>query len=231
MMKVAILGHGRTGRVLEEMIEENEAMDIGTMEDGRFDVIVDFSHPDNLEKIKKYALEYSKPAVIATTGYTDSQVCSIKEMAETVPVVFSSNFSLGITVMQRILSEITPLLKDSFDMEMIEKHHRGKLDAPSGTGKMLLKTMDPDGGYDVMYGRSGMGRRGREIGVHSLRCGSISGEHSVIYAGEDEILEITHKAGSNRIFTAGALKAAEFALKQAPGLYSMQDVLFGGEKK
>lgn len=230
-MKIVISGHGRTGSILQEMINENKNMSEATAEDGDFDVIIDFSHPDNLEKIKEYALKYKKPVVIATTGYTKRQELSIEEMSKSVAVVFSPNFSPGITLMQRLISEITPLLKDSFDMEIIEKHHRNKLDAPSGTANLLLYAADPDNEYCVKHGRFGNGKREKEIGIHSLRCGSISGEHSVIFAGEDEVIEITHRAVSNRIFAAGALKAALFALEQMPGLYSMQDVLLGGGKK
>ena len=144
--------------------------------------------------------------------------------------MFSANYSLGINVMKRVISEITPILEDAFDIEIVEKHHNRKLDAPSGTAKMLLAAADEDGRYDHVFGRDGNRKRGREIGVHAIRGGSIAGEHTVIYAGDDEILEVKHTAGSRKIFAAGALKAAAFAVNAEPGLYNMEDVLFGSEK-
>lgn len=144
-----------------------------------------------------------------------------------MPVVYTSNFSLGITIFQQILKQITPVLRDAFDIEMIEKHHNRKLDAPSGTAKMLLAAIEEGKEYKKVYGREGFGKRGEEIGIHSIRAGSIAGEHTVLFAGEDEILEITHRAGSNRIFANGAVLAALFAAGQKPGLYNMSDVLFG----
>ena len=112
-------------------------------------------------------------------------------------------------------------------MEIVEKHHNQKVDAPSGTAKMLLSAADPDGAYDHVYGREGNRKRGKEIGIHAVRAGSIAGEHTVLYAGDDELLEIKHTAGSKKIFAAGALKAAAFAAEAKSGYYTMEDVLFG----
>ena len=155
------------------------------------------------------------------------QLAEIDELAKVVPVVFSANYSLGVNVMKRVIAEITPILEDAFDIEIIEKHHNKKLDAPSGTAKMLLAAADGEGKYDHIFGREGNRKRGKEIGVHAIRAGSIAGEHTVIYAGEDEILEVKHTAGSKKIFASGALTAAAFAKDAAAGLYSMEDVLFG----
>jgi len=119
-----------------------------------------------------------------------------------------------------------PVLRDTFAIELIEKHHKMKLDAPSGTAKMLLKVLEEDNEFNKKYGREGIRKRGEEIGIHSVRGGTIAGEHTVLFAGDDEILEITHRAGSNRIFATGAVLAAQFAVRQAPGLYDMSDVLF-----
>ena len=129
--------------------------------------------------------------------------------------------------MKRILAEITPILEDSFDMEVIEKHHNKKLDSPSGTAKMLVSALNGEGKYEEVHGREGNRKRGKEIGIHAVRGGTIAGEHDVIFAGEDEILEIKHTAGSKKIFAAGAVKAARFTQTAAPGLYNMEDVLFG----
>ena len=195
---------------------------------GGFDVIIDFSNPANLQMLADYCRVSGCPAVIATTGFEAEQLKEIEKLAETVPVVFSANYSLGINVMKRVIAEITPILEDTFDIEIIEKHHNKKLDAPSGTAKMLLEAADADGSYEHVFGRDGNRKRGREIGVHAIRGGTIAGEHTVIYAGTDEILEVKHTAGSKKIF--GALKAAAFAAQAQPGLYSMEDVLFGTDK-
>ena len=123
--------------------------------------------------------------------------------------------------------ELVSDLEDAFDIDIVEKHHNRKLDAPSGTAKMLLAAADESDAYEHVFGRDGNRKRGREIGVHAVRGGTIAGEHTVIYAGEDEILEIKHTAGSKKIFASGALKAAGFTADAEPGLYSMEDVLFG----
>jgi 4-hydroxy-tetrahydrodipicolinate reductase len=237
-MKVALIGFGKTGQTVKAAVDAAEEMEcIGIISSGNLkdlgqlaeipDVIIDFSHPINLEMIREYAERHPVSLVLGTTGYASEQIKVIEMMSRKVPVVFTSNFSLGITIFQQILKQITPVLRDSFDIELIEKHHNRKLDAPSGTAKMLLSALEEGREYAKVYGREGMRKRGDEIGVHSIRAGSIAGEHTVIYAGEDEILEITHKAGSNRIFANGAVLAARFAANQQPGLYSMSDVLFG----
>ena len=196
---------------------------------GNTDVIIDYSHPDRLNDLLDFVTAKGIPAVIATTGYTDEQQAQIAEAAKQVPIVFSANYSLGINIMEKILRMVTPILEDSFDMEVVEKHHNQKLDAPSGTAKMLVRAMDPEGKYAHVEGRSGMAKREKEIGVHAVRGGTITGEHTVIYAGDDEILEIRHIAGSRKIFALGSIMAAEFAINAPAGLYTMDDVLFGGE--
>lgn len=237
-MNAAILGAGAMGKVLAQIIEEQEGVTLaGIVEPrsgetlqgvkGPVDVVIDFSNPDNLEMLTDYCRTNNCPAVIATTGFTSEQEQKIAELAEQVPVVFAANFSLGITVMKRVLSEIAPILEGSFDMEVIEKHHNKKLDSPSGTAKMLVAAINPDGRYEEVHGREGNRKRGREIGIHAVRGGSIAGEHDVIFAGEDEILEIKHTAGSKKIFAAGAVTAARFTQTAQKGLYNMEDVLFG----
>lgn len=239
-MKAAILGAGAMGRVLAQAIEEQEDMALAGMIEprdgqklhdieGQTDVVIDFSNPDNLEMLMDFCIARNCPAVIATTGFTLEQQQMITDTAQQVPVVFTANFSLGITVMKRVLAEIAPILEDSFDMEVIEKHHNKKLDSPSGTAKMLVSALNSRGDYEEVHGREGNRRRGKEIGIHAVRGGTIAGEHDVIFAGEDEILEIKHTANSKRIFAAGAIKAARFTQTAKPGLYDMEDVLFGGK--
>lgn len=229
-MKIAVQGtDGHMGSLLVNEIQDREGMeccDLATTENG-FDIIIDFSHPDNLNEICRKAAANGVPAIIATTGLSQEQEEQIAALAKKVPVVYTANFSLGITVMKRVLSQISPILKDSFDMEMVERHHRRKLDAPSGTAKMLVRAMNPDGEFEEIDGRSGMRKRGREIGVSAVRGGTIAGVHTAIYAGDDEVLEITHTAGSRKIFVNGSLTAAAFAVKAEPGLYDMESVLFG----
>lgn len=237
-MKAAILGAGAMGKVLAATIEEQEDISLCGMIEPRNgetlaglaqqpDAVIDFSNPENLEMLIDFCGEKQCPAVIATTGFTAAQQEQIRELSRAVPVVFAANFSLGITVMKRVLSEIAPILEDSFDMEVIEKHHNKKLDSPSGTAKMLVQALNPGGEYEEVHGREGNKKRGKEIGIHAVRGGTIAGEHDVIFAGEDEILEIKHTAGSKKIFAAGAVKAARFAQTAEPGLYNMEDVLFG----
>ncbi|MEG0829437.1 MAG: 4-hydroxy-tetrahydrodipicolinate reductase [Anaerovoracaceae bacterium] len=238
MINVAILGAGAMGKTLGQLVEEQDNMNLIDVVEPRkgetlqditesVDVVIDFSNPDNLEMLMDYTLAKSCRAVIATTGYTLEQEQLIVNMAQQVPVVFAANFSLGVTVMKRILSEISPILEGSFDMEMIEKHHNKKLDAPSGTAKMLVEAMNPHKKFEEVRGRDGNRKRGKEIGIHAIRGGTIPGEHTAIFAGEDEILEIKHTALSKKIFASGAITAAKFTMTAEVGLYNMEDVLFG----
>ena len=235
-MKIAIVGKGAMGKVLADLAEEKgfdvagviEPMDDETLDDvGLVDAVIDFSNPANLDMIVDYCRKNQTPAVIATTGYDPDQEQEIRALATDVPVVFSANYSLGINVMKRVIAEITPILEANFDIEIIEKHHNKKLDAPSGTAKMLLEAADPMGSYEHIFGREGDRRRGKEIGVHAIRGGTIAGEHTVIYAGTDEIFEIKHTAASKKIFAAGALRAAQYTQNRAAGFHTMEDVLFG----
>lgn len=236
-MNVAILGAGAMGNVLAQTVKEQGGQVAGMVEarngetlaglEGPVDVVIDFSNPANLDMLIDYCSANNCPAVIATTGFSDEQKALIAGLSRRVPVVFAANFSLGITVMRRVLAEITPILENTFDMEVIEKHHNKKLDSPSGTAKMLVAAMNPDHVYEEVNGREGNRKRGKEIGIHAVRGGTIAGEHEVIFAGEDEILEIKHTAGSKKIFAAGAVTAARFVQTAEPGLYDMENVLFG----
>ena len=240
-MRIGLSGHGKMGEMVEEIINERSDLRLtGSVAIGFYssfdelaegtEVVIDFSHPDRLDDLLAYATANGIPLVIATTGYTDEQEAQIAEAAKQIPIVFSGNYSLGINIMEKILRLITPTLEDSFDMEIIEKHHNQKLDAPSGTAKMLVRAMDPEGKYEHVEGRSGMCKRGKEIGISAIRGGTITGEHIAIYAGDDEVLEIKHIASSRKIFALGSIKAATFAVGAEPGLYTMDDVLFGDEQ-
>ena len=236
-MKVAIMGKGAMGHVLADMVEEKEGYELAgvieplngeKLEDlGDVDVVIDFSNPANLDMVADYCRANAVPAVLATTGYSEEQHIQIRDLARDIPVVFSANYSLGINVMKRVIAEITPILENTFDIEIIEKHHNKKLDSPSGTAKMLLEAADPMDQYDHVYGREGNRKRAKEIGIHAIRGGTIAGEHDVIFAGTDEIIEIKHTATSKKIFAAGALTAAAYTQRVPVGFYTMEEVLFG----
>lgn len=192
-------------------------------------VIIDFSHPSALAGTLDYAKRTKTPAVIATTGFSPGQKREIEEAAKEVPLFFSANMSLGVNLLIKLVRDAVKILEDSFDIEIIEKHHNQKIDAPSGTALAIADAVNAVSKADneYVYDRHGVRKkRGkREIGIHSLRGGTIVGEHSVIFAGQDEILEINHKAESKEIFAVGAVKAAVFMEGKNPGLYDMQDLV------
>lgn len=238
-MNIALIGYGKMGRMVEDVCREQEDIRIaGIVDVGHLpslasvpspDVAVDFSHPDNLLPLLATAIERQIPLVLGTTGLSRAQEESIREAARRIAVVRAQNFSVGVTVMRRIAAEMAAALGEGFDIEIVETHHRQKADAPSGTAKMLLRAVDPRGVYEVRCGREGMtGARGREIGMHSLRGGTAAGEHSVRFFGDQEELELRHRADSRRIFASGAVKAARFVWQRPAGIYDMDDVLFGG---
>jgi len=235
-MNVLVVGNGQMGTVLyKELVETNHSVaivpDLSRSVDSNFDILIDFSHPDGIENIVTFSRQFQIPAVIATTGYTDEQFKLIEDLSKEVPVLYSGNYSLGVILMERLVREASKILGADFDIEIIEKHHHHKIDAPSGTAKMLLKAANEQLDYNVIYGREGVCKRGeREIAVHTIRGGSIVGEHEVLFAGADEILSIKHEALSKVIFAKGAVKGGAWLMDKKPGLYNMEDVLFGEEK-
>lgn len=192
------------------------------------DVILDFSRPDSLDNLLSYAKEKNTPLVLCTTGYTPEQLAKIDEFSKLVPLFRSANMSLGVNVVNNVLKKISALLYDSFDIEIIEKHHNQKVDSPSGTALLLANTIKDAIPEETayIYGREGIGKREhKDIGIHAVRGGSIVGEHEVIFAGQGEIIEIKHSALSREVFAVGALKACEFMAGKSAGLYSMDDVI------
>ncbi len=195
--------------------------------DSDFDVIVDFSHPSALGKTAALALRSGKPVVLATTGYSGEDEKTISGLAGRVAVFRSANMSLGINALVSVLPEFARIL-GGYDIEITEAHHRMKKDAPSGTALMLEKAVEKGLDYEpgLKFGRSGQDPRVKgEIGIHAVRGGTIVGEHTVLFAGEDEMIEIKHTALSRKILADGALKAAAFIAGKKPGLYSMQDLV------
>ena len=179
----------------------------------------------NYKKNMEYNFKKLNSRVIDSLYNSDLE--KIKELSKIAPVLQSANFSLGVILLNRLVKEISPILRDSFDIEIVEAHHHNKVDSPSGTAKMLLNSALGENNYPK-YGREGYSLRDpKEIGVHSIRGGSIVGEHEVLYCGEDEVLSLKHTAQSKKIFAVGAIKAAEWIIDKDYGLYDMEDVLFG----
>lgn len=229
-MEVIIHGTGVMGSVVKECAK-NQGIEVTGFADElsteKGDVIVDFSHYSRLDTLLDYAVDRGLPLVIATTGYSDEILKKIEDSSKKIPILLSSNMSLGINLLQDILEKITPILYPNYDIELIEKHHNKKIDSPSGTAKTLLEVIKKniDEVIEEKYGRVGMEKREKnEIGVHSLRGGTIVGEHSVLFCGNDEIIELKHTALSKKIFAEGALQGAKFIIGKEPGLYSMKDI-------
>jgi len=194
------------------------------------DVILDFSRPDSLSELLKYAMEKKIPLILCTTGYSEEQILAIDSSSKVAPIFRSANMSLGINLLNRILKMVSPLLYDNYDIEIIEKHHNQKMDAPSGTALLLADTIKNELNGNITYvkGRDGIKKREHsEIGIHAIRGGSIVGDHEVIFAGQGEIIEFKHSATSRDVFATGALKACEYMYRKEPGLYSMDDILKG----
>ena len=193
----------------------------------KIDGIIDFSHFSLTEEILKYAIEINSPLVIATTGHTDEQKLKIEEASKKIAILKATNTSLGVNIMNQIVSYATKLLAD-FDIELIEKHHNRKIDAPSGTAVTLLEVINESFSEkkNFVYGREGTKNREKnEIGVHAIRAGNIVGEHTVIFSSGDEIIEIKHEALSRKIFADGAVKAILSLTNKPSGLYLMKDIL------
>ena len=194
------------------------------------DAVVDFSHPAALEGLLDFCVGRRLPVVLATTGYSEEQLGHINEAAKSIPVFRSANLSLGVNVLVELVKRAAALLGEDFDVEIEERHHRRKLDAPSGTALMLADAAAGALPYEpeYVYDRHSVRRprdRG-EIGISSLRGGTIVGEHTVVFAGRDEVIELTHHAASREVFAAGAVKAAKFlAGAEAPGLYDMSHLI------
>lgn len=191
-----------------------------------FDVIIDFSNKDIVDDTINFAIEKKKPLVEATTGLSEKTMENLEKASEEIPVIYARNYSLGINVMEKIVSEVTKLL-EGFDIEIVEAHHNKKKDAPSGTALMLLDAVKKERDVYEIYDRSKNHkmREENEVGISSIRAGTINGEHSAIFAGDSEILEIRHSALSKNIFANGAIKAAKFLIKKEKGFYEFKDIL------
>ena len=192
------------------------------------DAIIDFSHPSNFENILAYAKKNNLPIIMCTTGLTDTQKEELKAAASEIPVFFSANMSLGINLLIRLAKMATKVLEKDFDIEIVEKHHNKKLDAPSGTAlaiaDAIADTMTDDAKY--VYERQSVRkqREKSEIGIHAIRGGTIVGDHDVLFAGPDEVITLSHSAASREVFAQGAVKAAMFMTGKPKGFYCMDDL-------
>jgi len=199
-------GHTLSGKEIEE-VKISSSMDNMFM----CDVVIDFTGaPASIENLK-FVLQYNKPLVLGTTGFDAQQQKRIEGASKKIPIVFSPNFSIGVNVLFEEVAALAKRLGADYDIEIIESHHSRKKDAPSGTAKRFVQILT-----DVT---------GKDIPTHSIRLGDIVGEHSIIFCGNSERIEITHRAHSRDLFAQGALKAAKWIVGKQPGLYTMRDVL------
>lgn len=250
MVNILLTGcNGRMGEMITELMAEREGMTIAAGIDQQeavtpkaypvfatfadvnvgCDVVIDFSHYSVIPSLLDYVEQRNVPAVICTTGLDDEVLDRIRDVATRVPLVRSGNMSLGINLLIDLVKKAVTVLHETFDIEVIEKHHNRKLDAPSGTALMIADAMNAavQNSKTYVHGRHGKEakRQPNEIGIHAVRGGTIVGEHAVLFAGPDETIEIRHAAASRKVFGNGAIQAAQFLVGQAPGLYTMNDVL------
>lgn len=249
MLKAIVSGcNGKMGQVVTSLIENDSEIEVSAGFDtnavqknsfpvytkhknckDEVDVIIDFSNAEGIEPLLEFSVSRKIPIVIATTGLSNFQMQRIKKASQFIPIFQSGNMSVGINLVMKLVEEAAKVLHESFDIEIIEKHHNQKLDAPSGTALMLAeaaKSVLPDK-PEYIYDRTNVRKKRskNEIGIHSLRGGTIVGEHSVVFAGTDEIIEINHTALSRNIFGLGAIRAAKFIAKQEPGFYNMKNLI------
>lgn len=250
MLKIIVSGcNGRMGQTVvrlageKEEIEVAAGFDVNSEQKSAFPVyaspsecsdacgaVVDFSSPSNLDSLLTWCVSTGTPAVLCTTGYTEDQLRMIERVSKMVPIFRSANMSLGVNLVRDLVRRTAAVLGESFDIEIVERHHNKKVDAPSGTALMLADAASETvpGGYDYVFERESVrkARGNREIGISSVRGGTIVGEHEVIFAGTDEVIEIKHSAFSRDVFANGALSAAKYiSAVGKPGLYSMEDLI------
>lgn len=250
MTKIMMHGcNGVMGQVISKIIEETDdvvmAAGVDCQDDGHndypvftnladcnvdIDAIIDFSAAPAVDALVDYAVEKQIPLVLCTTGLSDEQLEKVKEASTKVAILRSANMSLGINTLVKLLKSMTKLLADAgFDIDIVEKHHRRKLDAPSGTALALAEAVNEplDNEYEFVYDRSQRReqRPKKEIGISAVRGGTIVGEHEIIFAGQDEVIELKHTAYSRAIFGKGAVSAALYLAGKPAGMYDMSDVI------
>ncbi len=248
MINVLLCGaNGRMGNAVRRIAKENPILcitagfDINTESTDfpvydslqkvteKIDCIIDFSHPSLTDEVLDYAKTNKIPAVICTTGLSKEQISKLEFYSKDTPIFFSANMSLGVNLLIELVTKASKILESNFDIEIVEKHHNQKLDAPSGTALAIADAISDTVAFNPKYvfdRHSVRKKRDREeIGIHAVRGGNIVGEHTVIFAGNDEIIEVKHSATSREVFAVGAVRAAIFMCQKAPGLYSMADLV------
>ena len=249
MINIILSGcNGYMGRVVTSIVDDDSSVnivagiDINTQKTSNYpvyttpesitenaDVIIDFSNPSALEGLLKHAIEKKLPIILCATGYSQEQLDDIEKASMQIPVFRSGNMSIGINLLADLIKRVCEILGEDFDVEIVEKHHRRKVDAPSGTALMLAdaaaKATSEKPEYVFERESKRKPRTKNEIGISSVRGGTIVGVHDVIFAGQDEVIELRHTAASRDIFAIGAIKAAKFIIGKTPGMYDMNDVL------
>lgn len=248
MVKILLCGAlGKMGRMIAQIVSERTDCEIvagvdisegvadfpifsaPSMVNVEADVIVDFSHPSALSGVLEYAVKKNLPAVLSTTGYSPEQVNLIRKASARISVFFSANMSLGVNLLSELAKTAAKVLGSGYDIEIVEMHHNKKIDAPSGTALMLADEISsvldeqPQYVYDRHEKREK--RTKNEIGIHAVRGGTIVGEHEILFAGTDEVIRLSHSAGSKAVFASGAVNAAVFLLGKDAGLYTMHDLV------
>ena len=250
MIKVIVHGcNGKMGNVLVKLLSQEKDMEIVAGIDKsvsnsnyRFpvysqasdciekgDIVIDFSHYSALPALIDYCVGTKTPLLTATTGVGGDITAKLIDASKEIPVFQTANMSLGVNVITKLAQQAAKVLSDPFDIEIIEAHHNKKVDSPSGTAYMIAKAINEslDNKMEFIYGRHGKAdtRKSTDIGIHAIRGGTIPGEHTIIFAGPDEIVEIKHSALSKDIFALGAIRAARFLVNQGTGFYNMNDIL------
>ncbi|MDD5799883.1 MAG: 4-hydroxy-tetrahydrodipicolinate reductase [Coriobacteriales bacterium] len=238
LTKVVLVGGGRMGQLIAQELKGQGGFELLGVYDitncqeldqdaPAADLAIDFSNKSSLSHVLAYVRRTGCALLSGTTGYTDDELQQIKALGQTSRVIWSGNYSLGVAVLRhatRLAAQSLP----GWDVEIVETHHNQKADAPSGTANMLLAEVDPSGERPVVYGREGMvgARPAGEIGMHSLRGGTVAGTHEVHFFGPDEEVCLTHRAASRQIFVKGAVAAAQRLLQRDPGFYTFDDLMF-----
>ncbi|MCM1285608.1 MAG: 4-hydroxy-tetrahydrodipicolinate reductase [Acetobacter sp.] len=249
MTKIIITGaNGKMGKVIQNVVDGRDdceivaGIDLNIESNDRFpiysslsevkeqaDAIIDFSNPVLLNDLLEYSEKTGTPLIIATTGYNDEQKEQIKSASEKSPIFFTYNMSMGINLLANLAKKAVEVLGSDFDIEIVEKHHNQKIDAPSGTALMLADAMCEVTAEPMKYEYDRHSKREKrtknEIGLHAIRGGTIVGEHDIIFAGRDEIITLSHSARSKEIFAVGAVNAAVYMTGKGAGLYDMKELI------
>ena len=249
MIKLVLSGcNGKMGTVISNLVKNDDSVeivagfDIDTDSPNGYpvyatpdeftckaDAVIDFSHPACFDSVLEYAVKTKTAVVFATTGLSDEQKQAMKDASEKTAVFFSANMSIGVNLLIELVQQAAKVLEENFDIEIIEKHHNQKIDAPSGTALAIADAINEvlESKKEYIYDRHSVRKKRSvsEMGIHTLRGGTIVGEHDVIFAGNNELIELKHTATSREVFAVGAVAAAKFMAGKPEGFYSMKDLV------